>query len=276
MKPIRCVVTGAAGRMGGALARAVAHSEEFALLGATERHDHPDVGRDVGQVLGLGSLDVPLESDLRNCIVASDVVLDFTRPEGALFHLKVAVDKRKAIVIGTTGFTAEEKETLLDLAPRTRTLIAPNMSLGVNVLFHLAQLTARLLGDEYDVEIVEMHHRDKVDAPSGTALELGRRVAAVREAELDAIRTDGRAGRVGEREGGTIGFHAVRGGDVVGEHSLIFAGPGERLEIVHRISSRDNFVRGALRAAYFLCRQEEDGVYSMADVLDLPDGGAKR
>jgi 4-hydroxy-tetrahydrodipicolinate reductase len=269
--PVRCVVTGATGRMGAAIVRAIAASEgEFALYGATERHDHPQLAKDVGVLLGLGPLDVPLENDLRNCIVASDVIIDFTAPDASLWHLDVAAEKEKAIVIGTTGFTPAQKEKIAEIAGRARVLFSPNMSLGVNVLFHLAQVAARLVGPEYDAEIVETHHRRKVDSPSGTALELGRRVAAAWELDLENARVDGRKGAVGERPAGQIGFHAVRGGDVVGEHQLILAGPGERLELVHRAESRENFVRGALRAAYFLAGRAEPGLYTMADVLSLP------
>ena len=270
--PVRCVVTGALGRMGSAIAKAVAASEDLALYGATERHDHPDIGRDAGVLLGLGNLDVSLDSDLRNCILAGDVVIDFTWPEASLAHLKMAADKDKAIVIGTTGFSPEQKDRIAELAKDTRALIAPNMSLGVNILFHLAQQAATLLGNEYDAEIVEMHHRNKIDSPSGTALELGRRVAAAWETDLEDVREDGRKGAVGVRPYGQIGMHAVRGGDVVGEHRLIFAGPGERLEIGHKAESRENFVRGALRAAIYLAAQEKNGLYTMADVLRLPKG----
>lgn len=256
--------------MGGALARAIHRNEDFVLYGAVERQDHPDIAKDIGSLLGLGVIDVKLENDIRNVILATDVIIDFTWPDATLFNLEVAVDKQKAIVIGTTGFDDKQRQKLQELAPQTRTLLAPNMSLGVNIMFHLAKLAAGLLGEEYDAEIVEAHHRRKIDSPSGTALELGRRVAEAWESDLDQVRTDGRKGSLGERPYGTIGFHAVRGGDIVGEHQLIFAGPGERLEIVHRAESRDNFVRGALRAAYFLCNQTDNGLYSMADVLKLP------
>jgi 4-hydroxy-tetrahydrodipicolinate reductase len=273
---VRCVVTGATGRMGSAIVRAIAASEgEFALYGATERHDHPQLGKDVGTLLGLGPLDVPLENDLRNCLVAADAIVDFTSPDASLWHAEIAAEKGKALVVGTTGFSPAQKEKLARAAEQTRILLSPNMSLGVNVMFHLAQVAARLVGEEYDAEIVEMHHRRKVDSPSGTAMELGRRVAAAWELDLENARVDGRKGAVGERPAGQIGFHAVRGGDVIGEHHLILAGPGERLEIVHRAESRENFVRGALRAAYFLARQTENGLYSMADVLRLPREDAR-
>jgi 4-hydroxy-tetrahydrodipicolinate reductase len=274
--PVRCVVPGATGRMGSAIVRAIAASGgEFVLYGATERHDHPSLAKDVGGLLGLGPLDVPLENDLRNCIVASDVVIDFTSPDASLWHLAVAAEKGKAIVIGTTGFAPAQKEKIAEAATSARVLLSPNMSLGVNVLFHLARVAATLVGDEYDAEIVETHHRRKADSPSGTALELGRRVAAAWESDLEAVRVDGRKGVVGERPAGQIGFHAVRGGDVIGEHHLILAGPGERLELVHRAESRENFVRGALRAAYFLAQRTEPGLYTMADVLRLPREDAR-
>jgi 4-hydroxy-tetrahydrodipicolinate reductase len=276
MSPVRCGVTGALGRRGSAIARQVLASDEFALFGATERHDHPDIAKDVGALLGVGNLDLFLENELVNCILATDVIIDFTWPDASMEHLKVAVEKQKAIVIGTTGFSAEQKGQIAELAPQTRALLAPNMALGVNVLFYLAGVAAKLLDTEFDCEIVEMHHRRKLDAPSGTALEIGRRVAAAWDADLDEVRVDGRRGQVGERPIGQIGFHAVRGGDVVGEHELIFAGPGERLSISHRAENRENFVRGALRAAMFLSRQTEPGLYTMADVLRLPDRGAGR
>ena len=195
--------------------------------------------------------------------------------------MDVLEERERAVIrahygLGTTAQTLTQIGASHELtAEATRVLLSPNMSLGVNVLFHLAQVAAKMVGDEYDAEIVEMHHRRKVDSPSGTALELGRRVAAAWETDLENARVDGRKGAVGERPAGEIGFHAVRGGDVVGEHRLILAGPGERLEIVHRAESRENFVRGALRAAYFLARQTENGLYTMADVLRLPREDAR-
>jgi len=266
---VRVVITGAMGRMGSALVRAVDASEDFELYGATEKHDHPDLAKDVGRLLLGKNLGIHLENDLRNVIVASDVIIDFTWPDASLSHLEAAVDKGKAIVIGSTGFDPEQMDRMTDLAPRTRALIAPNMGAGVNLLFALAGAAARVLGNEYDAEIVEAHHRNKIDAPSGTARELARRIAAEWDADAGEVSDYGRKGQTGEREYGRIGVHSVRGGDVVGEHTVVFAGPGERLELTHRASSRELFVRGALRAAHFLSKCTENGLYTMEDVLKL-------
>lgn len=266
---IRVVVPGAAGRMGAQILRLVAEAEDLEVAGAVERPGHPALGRDAGEVAGVGgALGVPLTDDLAACLEAADVVVDFTSAAASLVHLDAVCRAGKAIVIGATGFTPEERAEVVRRAPEARVFLAPNMSVGVNVLLKVVADVARLLGDDFDVEIVETHHRHKKDAPSGTALALGEAVAAALGRDLAADGTHGRHGLVGERGSREIGFHAVRAGDVVGDHTVIFGGLGERVEITHKASSRETFARGALRAARWLPGQPP-GLYSMLDVLGL-------
>ena len=252
---MKVAVAGAGGRMGRALIDAVVADGELSLIAALDVKGSSAIGESVG-----GS---KVTSDL-NAISQADVLIDFTRPEGTLAHLKHA----RAMVIGTTGFTEEDKGSIAEAAQRIPIVLAANFAVGVNAAYKLAEVAARILGDAYDVEIVEAHHRHKVDAPSGTALELGRIVAKTLGRELANAASYGRKGDIGERKAKEIGFHAIRGGDIVGEHTVIFAGTGERIEVTVRSQSRATYANGALRAARFL-KGKNPGLYSMADVLGL-------
>jgi len=265
------IVCGAAGRMGRTLVQLVGREPGARLLAAVEMKGHDAVGQDAGVLAGLGQLGVPITDDYASTVTPESVTLDFTAPGSAVAHLEAAAAKKAAIVIGTTGFDETLQQRLVDLAPRTRTVIAPNMSIGVNVLLGLVTAAARALGDAFDPEIVEMHHRHKLDAPSGTALALARAVAAGLERDLAADACYGREGIVGQRPPKEIGVMALRGGDVVGDHTVVFAGMGERIEITHRAQSRECFARGAVRAALWVATQPP-GRYDMADVLGLSKG----
>lgn len=265
---IRVIVTGAAGRMGGRILALAKEAGDFQIVGATERPDHPAVGQDAGEVAGMGSIGVKVADNLPKIITGADVVMDFTTPEASTAHLRAASDAGVAIVVGTTGLRKEHLEEARRLAAKMPCVISPNMSVGVNVLFKALPGVARTLGDDYDVEIVEAHHHFKKDAPSGTALRMAQVVAEALGWDLDQVGIYGRKGIVGERPKRQIGVHTVRAGDIVGEHTVIFGGMGERVEITHRAHSRDNFARGALRAARFVV-QAPKGLYDMADVLGL-------
>ena len=260
---MKIAIAGAAGRMGQTLIEAVAKAEDMALAAALEIPGSAALGREAGDCTGI-----VIAADIRAAIAAADCLIDFTRPEGSLAHLAHCVALGKAAVIGTTGFAAEEKALIDDFARRIPIVFAPNMAVGVNVTFKLAELAARILGDDYDVEIVEAHHRHKVDAPSGTALRLGEVVAEALARDLGAVAQYGREGLTGERDPKTIAFHAIRGGDIVGEHTVMFAGEGERVEVTVRSSSRMTYATGALRAARFLAGKK-NGLYDMWDVLGL-------
>ena len=265
---IRAAVTGAGGRMGAQIIRAVASTAGIALAGAVERPDHPVVGRDAGDVSGVGPLGISITSALEPLLPGVDVVIDFTSAAASLAHLAMVCRSDKAIVIGSTGFGGQERQQIRQTAAQARVFLAPNMSVGVNVLFKVVADVARLLGDGYDVEIVETHHRLKKDAPSGTALGLAEAVAGALDRDLAKDTCYGRQGLVGERTKREIGIHAVRAGDVVGDHTVIFGGLGERVEITHKASSRETFARGAVRAALWLPSQPH-GLYDMMDLLGL-------
>jgi 4-hydroxy-tetrahydrodipicolinate reductase len=261
-------VTGAAGKMGGVLIREVCDTPGFSLVAASEIAGHPMLGRDAGELAGLATLAVPVKSDTDALFAASDAVLDFTLPGATEGHSQCAARHGTALIIGTTGLDATHQQALEKAGQKTAIVQAPNMSLCVNLLMRLAEQAAALLDDAYDVEIVEMHHRHKVDAPSGTALGLGRAVAQGRGVTLDAVAERGRDGVTGPRKRGAIGFAALRGGDVVGDHSVIFAADGERLELTHKAASRQTYARGALRAAAWT-DGKPPGLYTMADVLEF-------
>ncbi|MHB8764180.1 MAG: 4-hydroxy-tetrahydrodipicolinate reductase [Deferrisomatales bacterium] len=265
---IRAVVTGAAGRMGGQLVRLVQEAEGLTLAGAVERPGHPALGRDAGEVAGIGAVGVAVTASLEGCLTGADVVIDFTGAAPSMVHLDAVCRAGKALVIGSTGFTGEQKDEIRRRAAEARVFLTPNMSVGVSVLLKVVADTARLLGDGYDVEIVETHHRFKKDAPSGTALALGESVARALGRDLAVHGVHGREGLVGERTPLEIGFHAVRAGDVVGDHTVVFGGLGERVELTHKATSRETFAQGALRAARWLPRQPA-GLYDMLDVLGL-------
>lgn len=256
---MKVAVAGAGGRMGRALIEAVLADRELELAAALDAAGSPALGQTAGS-LTIGA-------DL-GALAGAELLVDFTRPEGTLAHLEACQKHGKAMVIGTTGFSAAQTQRIAEGARRLPIVLSPNFAIGVNVVFRLAQTAAATLGDAYDVEIVEAHHRHKVDAPSGTALKLGELVAGALGRDLGSVATHGRSGDTGERPARAIGFHAIRGGDIVGEHMVIFAGAGERVEIAVRSHSRQTYAAGALRAAKWL-RGRAPGLYDMFDVLGL-------
>lgn len=264
----RIAVMGAAGRMGKSLIEAVSQAEGADLSVAIDRPDSTLLGADAGELIGLGRLGVPLSGDLGAVMGAFDVLIDFTHPRVTLVNLELCRRSGKAMVIGTTGFTPEEKQRLVEAAKDIPIVFAANFSVGVNLCLKLLDTAARVLGDEVDIEIIEAHHRHKVDAPSGTALRMGEVVAQALGRDLQAVAVYGREGQTGARARETIGFATVRAGDVVGDHTVLFAAEGERVEITHKASSRMTFAKGAVRSALWL-REQPAGLYDMQDVLGL-------
>jgi 4-hydroxy-tetrahydrodipicolinate reductase len=269
---VRAIVTGAGGRMGGRIISLIAETDGIELAGAVERKGYPAVGKDVGEGLGLGRTGIPIGDSVAGCIDRGDVVIDFTSHEVSLGHLEIAAAAGKAIVIGSTGFTAVEMKRVRELAPFARCVLAPNMSVGVNVMLKVLADVSALLGDDYDVEIVEAHHHLKKDAPSGTAVKMAQVIAESLGRDLDKVGVYSRKGMIGERTKREIGIQTIRAGDIVGEHTVIFGGMGERLEFIHRAHSRDNFARGAIRAALWLVGRG-NGLYDMQDVIGLRKRG---
>ncbi|MBF0176462.1 MAG: 4-hydroxy-tetrahydrodipicolinate reductase [Magnetococcales bacterium] len=259
-------VAGAAGRMGRMLIQAVLDQPGLRMASAWEKPGHGLVGRDVGELVGSQPLGVVLGDQAQAGFAAADVVIDFTTIPSTLEHLPLAVATQTPMVIGTTGFSAEARERIAQAAAQVPIVLAPNFSVGVNLMFQVAAQVAQVLGDAFDVEIIEAHHRHKVDAPSGTAVRLGETIADALGRSLADVAVYGRQGHTGARDRQTIGFATVRGGDVVGDHTLLFAGEGERLEITHRASSRLTFARGAARAAQWI-QGRAPGLYDMRDVL---------
>ncbi|MFQ5642291.1 MAG: 4-hydroxy-tetrahydrodipicolinate reductase [Thiogranum sp.] len=265
---IRIAIPGAAGRMGRTLIDACQRSAELRLGVATERSGHDLVDSDAGLVAGVGELGVAICDDLESVVDRYDVLIDFTAPAASLPHLDICRRHGKRMVIGTTGFNDEQKQQIADAAQDTGIVFAPNMSVGVNLCLKLLDVAARVLGDEVDIEVIEAHHRHKVDAPSGTALRMGEVIAAALGRDLRECAVYGREGITGARERRTIGFETIRAGDIVGEHTVMFAAEGERVEITHKASSRMTFASGAVRAAGWLMSQP-NGLYDMQDVLGL-------
>ncbi len=264
---LRVAVAGASGRMGRMLIEAVVATDDLLLCGALDVEGSAGLGQDAALFLGQAS-GVVITSDLRAGLAQAQVLIDFTRPSGTLAHLAVCRELGVKVVIGTTGFTDEQK---IDIAEHSRHIaitMAPNMSVGVNVVLKLLDTAARLLSEGYDIEVIETHHRHKVDAPSGTALKMGEVVAAALGRDLKTCAVYGREGVTGERDPSTIGFATIRGGDVVGDHTVLFAGIGERIEITHKSSSRATYAQGSLRAARFMA-ERECGLFDMSDVLGL-------
>lgn len=261
------VVTGAAGRMGTQIVRLVRATEGLALFGAVERPGG-SVGQDAGALAGLGPLGVPVVDELEKALAGAALVIDFTSHESSARHAGLCADAGVALVIGSTGFTPEAKARVAAAAKRIPVVLSPNMSVGVNVVFELVRQAARTLGDDYDVEIVEIHHKKKRDAPSGTAVRLGEIAAEALGRNPDDALAYSRHGILGERPPWQIGVQTLRGGDIVGEHTVFFCGEGERVEITHRATSREQFARGAIRAAQWL-PGKPPGLYDMADVLGL-------
>jgi 4-hydroxy-tetrahydrodipicolinate reductase len=254
--------------MGQALVRCSRRLEGVAIAGAVETAGHAALGRDAGVVAGIGELGVKVTDDLRAAIAGADAVIDFSVREAAPANVRAAAELRRAYVLGTTGLNDGERAAVQRAAQTVPIVWAPNMSLAVNLLFALVEKAAGVLGPDYDIEIVEMHHRFKKDAPSGTALRLGEKAAAGRGQAFASVANYGREGQVGERPRGQIGIHAVRGGDAVGDHTVLFATEGERLELTHRATSREAFAMGALHAARWVVSQRPR-LYDMQDVLGL-------
>ncbi|MBV2091106.1 MAG: 4-hydroxy-tetrahydrodipicolinate reductase [Candidatus Thiodiazotropha sp. (ex Ctena orbiculata)] len=264
----RVAVVGAAGRMGKSLVQAVHETDGLTLGAATERAESGLVGRDAGELAGLGSFDLALVDDLAKVVDEFDVVIDFTTPAATLKHLQICKDAGKQMVIGTTGLSDSDKAALAEAGEKIGIVFAPNMSVGVNLCFKLLEVAAKVMGDEADIEIIEAHHRHKVDAPSGTALRMGEVIADTLGRDLKSCAVYGREGNTGPRDSKTIGFETIRAGDVVGEHSVWFAMEGERVEIAHKASSRMNFARGAVRASKWI-GSKSNGLFDMQDVLSL-------
>ncbi len=262
------IITGAAGKMGRRIAAAVIADSRLELRGATEAADHPELGSDAGVLAGAGPAGVSLTDKLAELVSSETVVIDFTYHEASASHVETCAEKGSAMVIGTTGFTDNEKKRVEKAASKVPIVLAPNMSMGVNLLFHLIAETARILGDDFDVEIVEAHHRQKKDAPSGTALRLAEIAAVAKGWSLQDTARYSRQGDIGARPFKEIGIQTLRGGDIVGEHTVTFAGQGERIEICHRAHSRDTFAGGAVRAALWVAGKDP-ALYSMQDVLGI-------
>jgi 4-hydroxy-tetrahydrodipicolinate reductase len=263
----KIAVAGASGRMGQMLIDAIRTADDCTLTGALEMVGSPSVGQDAGTQSGK-PLGVVIASDLRSGLQGSDVLIDFTRPEGTLAHLNVCRELGVAAVIGTTGFTDAQKAEIAAIAQDIAIVMAPNMSVGVNVTLKLLEMAAKALSTGYDIEIVEAHHRHKVDAPSGTALKMGEVIAGALGRDLKDCAVYAREGVTGERDPSSIGFATIRGGDIVGDHTVLFAGIGERIEISHKSSSRATYAQGSLRSVRFLAGKRS-GLFDMFDVLGL-------
>jgi 4-hydroxy-tetrahydrodipicolinate reductase len=265
---VELVVAGAAGRMGSRIVALAREAADLRVAGAFEQAGHPAVGRDAGDVAGVGALGVPIVADPTDLLTPGRVLVEFTAPEASVAHVRLAAQGGAGAVLGTTGLQAAQVDELRRLAARVPILFSPNMSVGVNLAFRVLAMMAKALGDDYDVEITEIHHRMKKDAPSGTAAKMAEVIAEALGRRIEEVGVYGRHGLVGARGRAEIGVHALRGGDVVGEHTVVFSTLGERLELTHRAHSRDTFVQGALRAARFVAGAAP-GLYSMHDVLGL-------
>jgi len=265
---LNIAVAGAGGRMGRTIIEAIQQSPGCQLTAALERLDSSLLGADAGELAGLGKLDVPVVGDVNQVTGQFDVLIDFTSIDSTLDHIEVCREENKKLIIGTTGFSAEQKKIIEAAARDVAIVFAPNMSVGVNLCFKLLQLAASVLNEDYDIEVIEAHHRHKVDAPSGTALRMGEVVAETLGRKLEDVAVYGREGHTGAREPQTIGFETIRAGDIVGDHTVMFATAGERVEITHKASSRMTFAKGAVRAALWL-QQKDTGLYDMQDVLGL-------
>ncbi len=265
---LNVAIGGSNGRMGKALVQATMDEPEISIGAASVTENCPSLGEDVGLISGVGPLHVVTVDDFEQVMDDFDLMFDFTGTEATIMHLDLCSRYGKKMVIGTTGFTDEEKQHIKEISEKIAIVFAPNMSIGVNVLFKLIEQATAVLGDSSDIEIIEAHHRHKVDAPSGTALHMGEVAAGVLGRNLSDVAVYGREGLVGERQDKTIGFETIRAGDIIGDHTIMFASPGERIEITHRSSSRMNYAAGAIRAALWL-QDKESGLYNMQDVLGL-------
>ncbi|HEY6897768.1 MAG TPA: 4-hydroxy-tetrahydrodipicolinate reductase [Rhodocyclaceae bacterium] len=267
MSKIRFAIVGSSGRMGRTLIEAVLQAEDAELVAALDQPGSPFIGRDAGELVGA-PCGVKVSSDVEAALKGADCLIDFTRPEGTLAHLEICQRHGVHLVIGTTGFNAEQKAVIEAASKKLPIVFAPNMAVGVNAVFKLLDVAARILNEGYDIEVIEAHHRHKVDAPSGTALRMGEIVASALGRSLDECAVYGREGHTGERPASQIGFATVRGGDIVGDHTVLFAGTGERIEITHKSASRMSYALGSLRAARFM-RGKQSGLFDMQDVLGL-------
>jgi 4-hydroxy-tetrahydrodipicolinate reductase len=265
---VRVAVAGASGKMGGRLIHLLNASGDLTVAGGLERPGHPALGKDLGEVVGLGTLGVPLSDDLKALVPHIDLLFEFTVPAASLEHVRVMAEHGKPMVLGTTGFAPDQLAEIRSLAGRMPLFMAPNMSPAINVMYKLIADAARLLGADFDIEILEAHHRYKVDAPSGTAARMAEILAQSLGRDLEKVAVHGRHGIVGQRKDEEIAILSIRAGDLTGDHTVTFGGIGERLEIVHRTQSRDAFGRGALRAARWIV-QQKPGLYDMQDLLGL-------
>ncbi len=264
----KAIVAGAAGRMGKRIIHMIHQNEDITLAGAFERPEHPNINEDAGLVAGIGEAGVKISGSLADVMDQGDVLIDFTAPQTTLENIREASHGGLAMVIGTTGISGHVLEEVEDLARKIRCVLAPNMSVGVNVMFKIVAEMARILGNDYDIEILEAHHRLKKDAPSGTAMRLAHILADTVGRDLEEVGVYERKGIIGKRTDEEIGIQTWRAGDITGEHTVMFGGIGERLELIHRAHNRDNFARGAVRAAIWVMTQPE-GLYDMQDVLGL-------
>lgn len=267
MEKIRYAIAGSSGRMGRTLIEAVQQDPGASLTAALEHASSPFIGKDAGELVGA-PCGVHVTADLDAALAVADCLIDFTRPEGTLLHLEACRRHKVSLVIGTTGFSAQGKRVIEETAQEIPVVFAPNMAVGVNAVFRLLDVAARILNQGYDVEVIEAHHRHKVDAPSGTALRMGEVVAAALGRDLSECAVYGREGHTGERPATQIGFSTIRGGDIVGDHTVLFAGTGERIEITHKSASRMPYAQGALRAGRFMHGRQR-GLFDMQDVLGL-------
>lgn len=264
----KIAIAGAAGRMGRRLIEACTQATNMTLTAALEHPHSTLLGSDAGELAGIPKLNIPVVNNLHAVIHNFDVLIDFTCPEATLTHLDICRAAHKRMVIGTTGCSAEQRQQITQAAQDIAIVLAPNMSVGVNLSFKLLEMAAKVLGDTFDIEILEAHHRHKLDAPSGTALRMGEILANTLGRDLSQCAVYGRQGKTGERDRQTIGFETIRAGDIVGEHTVLFADIGERLEITHKATSRMTFAKGAIRAAQWLM-QHDKGLFDMQDVLGL-------
>ena len=265
---LNLIVSGAAGRMGGRIITLAHDNKELKIIGALERKDHPKMGADAGETAGIGKINIALSCDINDIKAKADVLIDFSEPATTVKLAKTAADKGIAMVIGTTGLSYEAVEAIKSCTSKIPCVVAPNMSVGVNLLLKVLKDVARVLGDDYDVEVIEAHHRLKKDAPSGTALRIAQVLADALGRNLEETAVYARKGIIGERTKKEIGMQTIRAGDIVGEHTVLFGGIGERIEITHKASSRDTFASGALKAAMWV-RKQNPGFYDMQDVLGL-------
>jgi 4-hydroxy-tetrahydrodipicolinate reductase len=265
---IKVIVAGAAGRMGSRLVALIKEATALTLAGALEGKGHPALSEDAGEAAGVGKIGVPITDNLALLLERGEVVIDFSAPEATLSHFHAVAERGRAIVVGTTGFTGAQWDELRSLAKQVPCVCSPNMSVGVNLIYKVISEMARTLGEDYDIEVIEAHHRLKKDAPSGTALKIAQVLAEAVNRDLDRVGVYARKGLIGERKKQEIGIQTIRAGDIVGDHTVLFGGMGERIEVTHRASSRDTFARGALRAAQWVVEQPP-GLYDMMDVLNL-------